>query len=86
MKKNGIMQPDNATNGMLKDSMLYRKKVETAEREEEYLMPNYKKLSDSYTDKRSEKSCQYALNLFSKPNYKNIKYILINKETESQEK
>ena len=49
-------------------------------------MPNYKKLSDSYTDKRSEKSCQYALNLFSKPNYKNIKYILINKETESQEK
>ena len=49
-------------------------------------MPNYKKLSDSYTDKRSEKSCQYALNLFSKSNYKNIKYILINKETRKSRK
>lgn len=43
------------------------------------------KLADSYSDQRLESSCQYALSLFSRPTYKNIKSILKNKEDVCQE-
>lgn len=42
-------------------------------------------LADKYSDQRLESACEYALSIYSRPRYKNVKDILISNEDMSQD-